>query len=103
MLSSFANYFLVLTIVINWNIIIKIAKDLLSSLNTFQVVILAVSLFAVSGFMFYLLQRFLRYRREEQLRKRLMRMQLWEIVKVDREKKKHRREREKIALGRQDI
>ena len=89
-------------IMINLNIVARI-KPFLESLKPIEVVAFFVILTALNGVSFYFLRRFLRVRREERLQKRLMRMQIWRVVKADREIQKQKSKREKVFLGRQDI
>jgi hypothetical protein len=91
-----------LNVMINLNITSHI-QPFLESMKPIEMVGFLVALITLNAGVFYFLRRFLRVRREERLRKRLVRMQIWQVVKADRQIQKRKVEREKVFLGRQDI
>jgi hypothetical protein len=87
-----------LNIMINLNITFR-CREFLNSLNVLQSLALFVGFFVLNGGVYWLVRRFLRARHNEELQRRLYRLQVWEIVKADRNRKEH----EKTIFGRQDV
>jgi len=95
----------VLNVMINL-LIVNHCRDFLTSLNALQATAAVVGFFVLNGVVYFGLRKFLRARRDEELQRRLHRLQIWEVIKADREiqqQRTHKREREKVLLGRQDI
>lgn len=94
-----------LSVMINL-LIVNHCRDFLTSLNAWQAIAIVFGLFALNGVVFFLVRRILRARRDEEIQRRLHRLQVWEVIKADRtiqQQRTQKREREKVAYGRQDI
>ena len=88
-------------------LIVNRCRDFLTSLNALQAIAVVAGFLALNGVIFFLVRKFLRARRDEEIQRRLHRLQIWEVIKADREiqqqRRTQKREREKVLLGRQDI